>query len=86
MKLALNANNNRSFNTRLTRPGQKEIVRVLNMSSFVTCLTGVVGYDPREDWVLHEIVVRSSSQGVQMHEVLKIGNFTTLDKKCCSAR
>lgn len=42
----------------------------------VQLFTFVVGQDPGKDGVLHQIVVASSSQGVQGHEVLEVVDLT----------
>lgn len=40
----------------------------------------VVREDPREDRVLHEVVVGSARQGVQVHQILEVADFTSLRK------
>ena len=40
----------------------------------------VVGQNPREDGVLHEVVVRPTSQGVELHQVLEVGHLSILAK------
>ena len=38
----------------------------------------IVSQDPWEDGVLHEVVVRPTGQGVQLHEVLEVGHLSVL--------
>lgn len=46
-----------------------------------TNLRVIVGNNPWEHWVLHEIIVGSSSKCIQVHQILKITDFTFLKKK-----
>lgn len=39
----------------------------------------VVSEDPGEDWILHQIIVRSPSDCVQVHQILKVTNFPFLE-------
>lgn len=38
----------------------------------------VVSEDPWEDGVLHKVIVGSTRQGVQMHQILEVADFTSL--------
>lgn len=40
----------------------------------------IVCEDPGEDGVLHQVIVGSSSQGVQVHQILEVADFTSLRK------
>jgi len=35
----------------------------------------IVHQDPREDWVLREVIVRSSTESVYVHQVIKVGDL-----------
>lgn len=41
----------------------------------------VVGQDPGKDWVLHQVVVGSASQRVQVHQVLEVTDLSSLGNK-----
>lgn len=45
-----------------------------------TYLSAVVGQYPREDRVLHEVIVRSSSKRVEVHQVLEVGDLSILQQ------
>lgn len=40
----------------------------------------VVSKDPGEDWILHQIVVGSPSDCVQVHQILKVTYFPFLEE------
>lgn len=40
----------------------------------------VVSKDPGEDWILHQIIVRSPSDCVQVHQILKVTYFPFLEE------
>ena len=46
-------------------------------------LTGVIGQHPREDGVLHEIVVGPTGQSVELHQVLEVRDLTILCMCVC---
>ena len=41
----------------------------------------VVGYDPREDEILHEVIVGAARQRVETHQVLKVTDLTPLNQQ-----
>ena len=45
-----------------------------------THLSGIVGQHPWEDWVLHEVIVGSPCQCVEVHQVLEVGNLSILQE------
>lgn len=38
----------------------------------------IVGNDPWKDWILHQVVVWTSSECIQTHQVLKVADFSSL--------
>ena len=41
----------------------------------------IISQHPREDRILHQVIVRAACQCVKMHQVLEICYFTTLMKQ-----
>lgn len=41
-------------------------------------LARVVGQNPGKDWILHEVIVRPTSQCVEVHQVLEVRDFSIL--------
>jgi len=44
----------------------------------IELFTIVISQDPRKYWILHKIVVTTTRQSIQMHQVLKVGYFSSL--------
>ena len=45
-------------------------------------MTVVVSYNEGEDWILHEVIERTTCQFVQLHQILKVGNLALLPTAC----
>ena len=49
-----------------------------NRLNITIYLTGVVGQDPWKDWILHEVIVWAASQSIEVHQILKVSDFSIL--------